>query len=202
VATAATAGILAATALFVGRQLRDARRTRHAGLLVELSRRWDDAAFLESQKLAADYPTAALLDLIELLYGDQVSSDDQLEELASKRAADLQKLEAIPNFWETIGVLHAERAISTSVVERMWGAALLAEWATWKEPIERLRELRGTDSAYIYFQEIADAVEAFEREQRLRRRLAARLRARQRGPGKALKTDVHARILLHRRKKG
>jgi len=107
VATAATAGILAATALFVGRQLRDARRTRHAGLLVELSRRWDDAAFLESQKLAADYPTAALLDLIELLYGDQVSSDDQLEELASKRAADLQKLEAIPNFWETIGVLHA-----------------------------------------------------------------------------------------------
>jgi len=160
---------------------------------VELSRRWDDDAFVESQKLSVSYPTARLVELVEKIYGSGSPTDVE--------RGDLAKLEAIPNFWETIGVLREERAISVSVVERMWGAALIGEWRAWHEPIQRLRDLRGIESAYIYFQRLATDVEEFEREERLFRRIAARLRPRKRGPGKAFRTRFHARLILHRRRK-
>jgi signal transduction histidine kinase len=193
VATAATALILLATAVFVGRQLRDARRTRHAQLATELSRRWDDAAFVESQSLSVRYSAEELVELMNKVYETKSATDEERDEL--------RKLESIPNFWETIGVLQAEGALSLSMVERMWGEALLADWAAWESAVKRLRAVRNIPTVYLYFERTAIAVLALQREQRLLRRLVARVGTRKRRPGRSLKARVHARILLHRRKK-
>ena len=65
--TLATALILGVTGFVVWRQLRDAKKTRHGGLLADLSRRWDEPLMVESQRLFARYSTSGIVDLVEKL---------------------------------------------------------------------------------------------------------------------------------------
>jgi hypothetical protein len=111
--------------------LADARRTRHGLLLADLSRRWDEPVMVQSQQLFARYATADLLELVEKLFGTGGATNEEREHFAL--------LEAVPNFWETLGVLQQDDAITTTVLNQMWGDAIRNSWR-WEEPIAKLRE--------------------------------------------------------------
>ena len=38
--------------------------------------------------------------------------------------AEFMTLEAVPNLWETVGILQGEGALSTLVIDLMWGEAI------------------------------------------------------------------------------
>src|SRR6266545_7326945 len=120
VATAVASFVLIVTAIFAARQLRDARRTRHGQLLTDLSRRWDEPLIVESQRVFSRYRTEQIVALVEKVYEAGGTTEQEVKDLAT--------LEALPNLWETIGVMQIEGAISLSVIDRMWGAAITGAW--------------------------------------------------------------------------
>jgi hypothetical protein len=193
VAAAVGTAILAVTAVFALRQLTDARRARHGAFLTDLSRWWDEPLTVEAQKLYADYGGAGILSLVHKVYEQGGATDEEV--------ADLTTLFALPNLWETIAVLKAEGAVSLSVIDRMWGLTITKGWLEWQEPIGRLRGATDTPGTYSNFERLAAELEAFEREERLARRLAAILWARKGRPTRALGLRIHLRSLVRRLRK-
>lgn len=189
-ATLAAAVIVAATAAFAAWQLRDARRTRHAQLLIELSRRWDEPGFVDAQRLFGRQTKGDLVDLITTIY-QKGGQEPDLKLFTT--------IEAIPNFWETLAILHSERAVSLAVADKMWGTAIRRSWAAWRPAIMHLRAVTRTPSTYEYFEELASAVGRHRRGKELRKRALPIFRARKRGPVKSVRTRVQVRYLLLRR---
>lgn len=155
VATAVTALVLAITAIAVGRQLRDARRTRHGQLLTDLSRRWEEPVIIKSQRLFSAHGSEGIVKLVAKVYEQGGATDAEVEEYTV--------LESLPNLWELLGVLHSDRAISLSVIDRMWGAAIINAWDEWEAPIGRLRKATDNFSSYVNFQDLADDLREYRR---------------------------------------
>jgi len=214
-ATLSTAIILGLTALVVWRQLRDAKKTRHAALLTDISRRWDEPALVAATKAFARYFTDELVELVNDVYGPSEggqakrSSRGRWPSLAAlkppwrtesiqteREVSAFTELEPILNLWETIAVLQKDGAFSLELVDEMWGAAIWKSWTSWKPAIERLRDLTRTRETYYYFQELAKDLRTLDRRKRLARRLGAILRTRRRGPGKTIRTRVQVWYLL------
>jgi hypothetical protein len=217
VASAITAGVLVLSAVVAWRALKDAKRTRHGALLTELSRRWDEPVLVAAQKTYARYSSADLVQLVTDVYeptdtvGQEVErsrtlwsscrkllgfgSLNESKEATEGELSRFTELEAIPNLWETIGVLHAERAVSLSVIDAMWGTAIRRSWVAWKPAVERLREVTAAPATYNNFEALARSL----REERLAGRLRAILGTRRRGPAKALRVRVQVWYLLRRR---
>jgi hypothetical protein len=141
-----------------GRQLRDARRTRHGELLTELSRRWEETPIIRSQRLFSAHGSEGIVALVRKVYEQGGATEAEVEEYTT--------LESLPNLWELLGVLRADRAISLSVIDRMWGAAIIRAWDEWQAPIERLRNVTQNATTYVNFEELAAEL----REYRLKAR--------------------------------
>jgi hypothetical protein len=140
--------------------LGDARKTRHGSLLTDLSRRWDEPVIVESQRLFAALTTRGIIELVNKLYESGKATDED--------RAQFTALEAVPNFWELLGVLHRDGAIDTRVIDRMWGDAIRNAWRDWQSPVNRLRELTELPATYSNFQKLADDLRKY-RTKRWRR---------------------------------
>jgi hypothetical protein len=137
--------------------LEDAQRTRHAQLLLDLSRRWDEEAVIESVKLSSMHSVEGVTELLERLYADQPDRLDDSERQRRSEDLDLYaKLFIWPNLLETIGGLYSAGAISAEVVYKMWGAEVVSAWDTWEKSVYRLRELEKDAGTYRNFQELAE----------------------------------------------
>lgn len=115
--------------------------------MADLARRWSEPAALESRILFSEYGLKRLAELVERIYRDSPASRDDLDAFWT--------LSAFPLLIEQIGVLHAERAISSRVVYRMWGPQIAAAWQAWREPVTRMRELEGRTGMYASFEGLA-----------------------------------------------
>jgi hypothetical protein len=156
--TAVATSLLAGGVLVAIVGLWDARKTRHGQLVTDLSRRWDEPLTAESMILYSIHGHAGIVDLLERLYAD----DPEISQLYSKLGIyqkDLElyyELQRWPSLIEAIGVLRNQRAISTEVVFKMWGPAIASAWVAWRDPVEKLRQLRyGDPSAFRYFEALA-----------------------------------------------
>jgi hypothetical protein len=185
VATAVTAIILGLTALFIGRQLADARRTRHAQLLIDLSRRWDEPLIADSELASARFSPAEKVDLAKRAYAAAPSQTD---------VENWGLLLVIPNLCETLGVLEAEGAISLPTISRMWGTAIQGIWRHWEQPIDQVRETTKAPRAYVELQRLAGELENYKPTTRL-----ARVRVLLLREGGAFKSvGLHLRSYLRR----
>jgi hypothetical protein len=150
--------------------LDDARNTRHAQLLTDLSRRWDEPLIVRSRKLFGEYArTGRLIDLVDYMYEAPTPGTpwyrafvDRIKHGESRPGSeekldDFYALTAWPNLIETIGVLESERAIDGSVVYKMWGSGIIAAWSGWCDAIERIRDYvdQDRDTTYAHFQRLA-----------------------------------------------
>jgi hypothetical protein len=147
---------------------RTAERARHATTLADISRRWDEPLLVESRQLAARYGIA-LRDWVEYL-------DQDVEDLAPEEAANLYKLQRIPNFFEDLAILEQAGAITFNMIQKSLGWTIVKTWDRWRPAVDYLRDTKEPDPVYSHFQHLAE---------RMRRGLAAQepLEAR------ALKSD-------------
>jgi hypothetical protein len=149
--------ILLVTAIFVGRQVGDARRTRHGQLITDLSRRWDEPQIVQSQKIFSEYSAEGLVTLVNKVFGKGT------DEATDKELDDFVVLGRFPNLIETVGVLHADGAIDISVINRMWGLVIPDSWDAWKPAVWRMREIADNDAIYTNFQDLSARIESYRR---------------------------------------
>jgi hypothetical protein len=155
--TLASAAILGITAIYIYRSaqnallaLEDARKTRHAELVTDLSRRWDEPLIAESRKLFGKKTAEELVEVVNEFY---VTGDNDDE---------YYKLTAWPNLIETIGVLESDGAISPEVIHQMWGGGIIVAWAGWCDAIQALRERAERPTTYLNFGRLAEMMEGME----------------------------------------
>jgi hypothetical protein len=154
----AAATLLTAAGIFVALYgLADARRTRHAQIVTDLSERWDSEESAESQRAFLLQGSDAVGALFRRLYDPPQSRT--LREFGS----DLRLQTALlrwPNLLETIGVLHSTGIVSTDVVYRMWGAGVVSWWRSWEAIADELREFdKERPGIFRHFQKLNDDME-------------------------------------------
>jgi hypothetical protein len=149
--TAGGTAIVAAFALVALASLRDARRTRHAAIVTDLSRRWDEPDATEARRRSGDYEPRALVELVERIYKPPPTATDK-EKLED--VEELFRLGRWLNLLETVGVLYTERALSRKVIFKLWGGQIASHWERWREAILLMRRLERRPG--IYFQQVAE----------------------------------------------
>jgi hypothetical protein len=112
-----------------------ARKTRHAELLVDLSRRWNDPLTIESWTLFKSRGTAATIKLVERLYGEGVTKR------SAEDLRDWQNMSVYADLIEVIAVFVKRRMISRRLIYDMWGGNIFQAWLDYEAPTLRLREL-------------------------------------------------------------
>jgi hypothetical protein len=138
----------------------DARKTRHGQLVVDLAKRWDERAVVESQALFGEWENSGLSDLVQVLFNQDVRSPTE-EELS-----DWYTLTLVPDLIETIGVLWSEDAITDAVIYKMWGPLIVSHWHGWQPAIDELRQYDAefAEASYTYFQKVAERMLRMEQE--------------------------------------
>ena len=133
-------------------------------LVINLSRRWDEPLIVDSIRAFSEAGVPKIIALFDRLW-----TPTQLPKRGWRRRRALRShdrdlrlfalLSAWPNLIETIGVLWDTRAITTEVVYKMWGGAIVGAWDRWERPVDHLRKLEdGDDSGggYRFFQSLAE----------------------------------------------
>jgi hypothetical protein len=164
IGTIATAIILALTAAFALGALADAKRTRHAQIVTDLSRRWDERLTTASRERAGDYDSKALLDLVDRVYDPPKSAT------AEQRKQDVDEFFLLGrwlNVIETIAALHADKSLDGDLIFMLWGNWIAAAWTEWELAVNRMRQLERRPGIFRNFQVLA---------QEMRQRLADEIR--------------------------
>jgi hypothetical protein len=164
VATAVATAALALAGWIALISLKDARRTRHAAIIADLSRRWDEPRATAARRRTGDYEPAALRDLVLRIYRPDPSSTE------AERLADVEELFRLGrwlNVLETVGVLYTEKALSDKVIFKLWAGQLVSAWAKWEPTILTMRDLERRPGIYENFEKL---------ENRMRQLLAKELR--------------------------
>lgn len=129
--------------------LADARRTRHAQIVTDLSTRWDEPMIKDSRTRNAAMSADEIFNLAVRAYLPMGS--------AGRDQARTEFFELWPwlNVIETIGALNREGAISDKTVFRMWGMSVAEAWDKWEEPVALMRVEARRRGIYRNFEELA-----------------------------------------------
>lgn len=149
IATALTAGILLATGLIIRRQLREAEKTRFATLISDLTRRWDEPLLQAARLELSHLDPTELLQIVQRSYERPRGPEDAI----------FLRLQALPNFFEYLGVLEADtKGVPIDLLNVLWRSAILTTWRRWEPTIEWIRDGAGTRTPYARFQLLADRI--------------------------------------------
>lgn len=152
VSSAAGLAILAGTALFAYFALRDARRTRHAQLIIEIQDQWTSREIRDSWEQYGLVPESGIVDLVTTLHkpAQPPATKEQLDTYYA--------LTTVANLIETIGALASEKALTRKVIYKMWGGVITGSWQAWDTAIPLLREFQKDPDIYHHFEKIAKAM--------------------------------------------
>jgi hypothetical protein len=160
-ATVLTLVVLAATARYAYRSARaglgsleDARRSRHAQLILALDQQWGSPSIIASMKLYGKYTDRGLGDLVERMFGPNQRQP------TDKELSDYESLAAAANLVETIGVLCEEGAITHEVIYKVWGGSIVYVWRAWQDAVANLRRYLDEADAFVHFERTGRAMEA------------------------------------------
>ena len=137
--TAISTLLLAVLAFYALGSLGHAKRARHAQLIVDLTRRWDELLYREQMILVLT--PRRLQALVRLVYGGR----------PSKKARDeFLHLIQLPSLLETIGVLVEQDALDVEIVDQLWGETIVDLWDRWAPAVKELQERANDPLAFEY----------------------------------------------------
>ena len=157
--TAISTGVLALFGVVALCSLWDAQRTRHAQILLDMSRRWDEQACANSLMMTGRHGANGVLKVIQTIFDRSDTPDaGQLEELR-KSVADMETLSIWANLVETIGVLCSQKALSEEAVFKQWAASIVWGWKIWEPATLYARDKEGREGFHANFQKLAEAMD-------------------------------------------
>jgi hypothetical protein len=123
--------------------------TRHAQLLEESTRRWDEKLIRDAIRDYSRCTPAELRDLVLAAYRDR----------DVRAISALERLEPLPNFFELLGGLHGHgSSLPLELVDRFWASAVVTAWRDWSPAIEAWRQHSGIPTIYQRFETLANAL--------------------------------------------
>jgi hypothetical protein len=161
--TAVSTVVLAVFAVGAIYGIIDARRTRHAQIIVDFSRRWDEADVNESFKVYRELGKDGVLDLARKMYPIPKGTPPTA---TSEEVDQFFRAAINANVIESAGVLRSSKAVSAKVLYKMWGGTITLGWEEWKPTAQHLRQFEGHTGAFRYFEELANKVEKYAKREK------------------------------------
>jgi hypothetical protein len=149
----AIASAVAVLAVIVGaflalRQIGEGQKTRHAELLLDLSRRWDEPLLKGARLGMVSRTQDEILKLVEVAYSEPQASRDEFYEL-----------QPLPNFLEALAIIERRAGgIELELVNELWGSAILTTWNYWRPAVKFMRERQEDETIYANFEGLRDRV--------------------------------------------
>jgi hypothetical protein len=151
ISSAASLTLLVATAFFAWFALSDAKKTRHAQLILAVDEQWRTPSVQESIAAYARTNNEEIVALVQKLYSsEQSASEDERKKYAM--------LAPWANLVETVGALEHEGSIDCDAIYNMWGGGIIEAWAAWKDAAPVLREATGRPGVFVHFERLAAAM--------------------------------------------
>lgn len=147
--TAGATIALAIAALLALGSLVDAKKTRHAQLVTDLSRRWDDRFMHQALVLWREYGADGTVALVDALWHPAVTRRDPRD------LRDWYRISVYPNLIETLGVYVHRDLISEELVYDLWGGSIIKAWDEWAPAVDRLRDHTKTEQVWENFETLA-----------------------------------------------
>jgi hypothetical protein len=130
--------IVGIAAWFALQGLDDARKTRHAQLILSLNQQWASQGLADAFELFWKYSSSGTVtELIDNVHGPEEPTGTEEEKRQFQQ--DYQTLSAAPNLVETIGVLREDGALTTDVIYRMWAGEIASIYSYWEDALPKLR---------------------------------------------------------------
>ncbi len=148
-AAVATLAVVVYGAIAALRQLGETVKTRHLALMADLSRRWDAPLLVESRVVSTRYDQ------------DRERFRRRIEFLYEEQTEELFVLERIPNFFEDLGVLEDQGAISEEMVWMSLGRTICETWDRWEPAVSFLREKFADARVYENFEALARRMQTY-----------------------------------------
>lgn len=145
VASICTLLVVLAALLLGWCQLSSMETARKAQLLTDLSRRWDEELLVESRQAANRYAG-----------GEELAS--ALERHDQQNTKDYYVLVRLPNFFEDLGILVSEGAISPKLVAKSLRSPAKGYWALYQPYISAVRRRRQTKCTYQWFEKLVEKI--------------------------------------------
>jgi hypothetical protein len=134
--------VISIAAAVAWKQVQEAKSSRHAALMADMSKRWDEEPLAESRRQMNAF------------------SPDQLRTrvayLATTNDKELDVLIRSPNFFEDLAVLHDAGAITFEMIRKSLGGTLVSQWDHWYPAIDHLRGDQKYDLVYENFEALAE----------------------------------------------
>jgi hypothetical protein len=130
VATAITAvGVIFAglAAVWAGRQVREAERTRHAATAIELASRWEGEPLVTARQHALKYPTKEAL-------------RDGYLQAKRDRTDEFHILQRLLDFFEDLGVMERMGGLGLEWIRLTLGTAIRDYWRSWQPTVQAVRD--------------------------------------------------------------
>jgi hypothetical protein len=128
IATAVGAvGLLGAigAAIFAGQQVREARKSREAGMAADFFRRWDEDALVETRRLVAEFDSNE--DLSDAF--QRFIRDNSIEAYVLYRELD---------YFEQLAALEQLGAFDFGLIKMLLGQILVDRWEMWKPSLDAM----------------------------------------------------------------
>lgn len=122
--------------------LRHAEAARHAQILTDLSRRWDESPVIDCRKALLQFR------------GNGHALRDKLMALRNHWKPEYFDLIVVANFFEDLGVLVGEGILPIKVVKESLGSAAKVQYTLHKPFIKRLQEKAQDTTIYGSFEEL------------------------------------------------
>ncbi len=146
--TSAVASILTLAIVLIGlliawHQLGEAKRTRRAGIMIELSKRWDETPLVESRRAFHEK------------YGSPEKLGEAMERLYSAKSDELYMLLRLPDYLEDLAILVEEGGTAKDVVRKSLGSVITTWWTRWEPAVRVIRAVDG-DTVYEHLERLAE----------------------------------------------
>jgi hypothetical protein len=130
---------------------KSAEKARHAALMADLSRRWDDPTLAEARRF------------MDLLGANLQATYERWDRTQDPRGYILER---VPNFFEDLSVLEQVGAIDFEMIRMSLGRSVVDVWDIWEPTIRDVRHKYGDDQEiYQHFERLKLKMErSFEKE--------------------------------------
>jgi hypothetical protein len=132
-------------------QIQEATRSRHAQLVIELARAWEEEGMATSRKLSAGVRDAE--ELRELVQREYLANSEKSYELLR-----------LPTFFEDLATLEDEKAVSIAIVYKQFGSLITHWYRLWEPAVLFLQQHTKRGDVYAGFQRLATRITEYERE--------------------------------------
>jgi hypothetical protein len=149
VATAITAvGVIFAglAAIWAGRQVREAERTRHATTAIELASRWEGEPLVTARQHVGNYPTKEAL-------------RDAYLQAKQDHDDEFYILQKLLDFFEDLGVMERMGGLGLEWIRLTLGTAICDYWTSWQPTVQEVRD-RGHTTMGENFERLAHRLAA------------------------------------------